>query len=277
MELAFRSNFADHSPEAAQEIVGRQEQGAERAANQRGAYGELAADYGNSPDALRQRILDQKKREGLAGRMELAAGNADIAEQNARGAMAQRVTAESTFGKDPEVMKANIEAQRAMARAQANKATAEATTASAASDLAGTESAYASAGIRNPETWQQDSMKRAVGLGSLMTGFVGRMRPGDDSGSVRATGAEAVARVKGFISQSVTPIEQMAQADPEEAARLAASLLEILPQPNENGEYTFQARFYDSPEDEQRSGIIANRLNDAYSRLIRVRDGGGNP
>jgi hypothetical protein len=89
MEVAFRSSFPDHSPEAAQEIVGRQEQGAERAANQRGAYGELAAAQGNDGESLMKQKIQARERQAkinqmLQSRDESMIGG-DIRENQMRG------------------------------------------------------------------------------------------------------------------------------------------------------------------------------------------------
>jgi hypothetical protein len=174
MEIAFRRDFGDHSPEAAQEIVGRQQAGAQRAEAQRGAYGEIAAAQGNDPESLRTRIVEQKKREALGGRMELASGNADIAEQNARGAMAQLATSEAGANADPEVVRANIQARRALAQSQATQAQSGVAAANAKAAGEG-----ATAFLADPRiTSTTDRLKSYVARFGA-SGFLGSNRGGD--------------------------------------------------------------------------------------------------
>jgi hypothetical protein len=176
MEIAFRRDFGDHTPEAAQEIVGRQQAGAQRAEAQRGAYGEIAAAQGNDPESIRTRIMEQKKREALGGRMELASGNADIAEQNARGAMAQLATSEAGANADPEVVRANIQARRAMAQSQAMQAQSGVAAANARAAGEG-----ATAFLADPRiTSTTDRLKSYVARFGA-SGFLGSDRGGDVS------------------------------------------------------------------------------------------------
>jgi hypothetical protein len=89
MEIAFRRDFGDHTPEAAQEIVGRQQAGAQRAEAQRGAYREIAAAQGNDPESItREQIAQTQYRNRitqLAQSRDISMLGGDVRENEMRG------------------------------------------------------------------------------------------------------------------------------------------------------------------------------------------------
>jgi hypothetical protein len=201
MEVGFRTNLPDHSPESAQEIVGRQEAGAERAEARRGAFGELATAQGNDGESLmRQQIAQRKHQERidqLARSRDESMLGGDIRENEARGRLSpqdQMATAEARLRTK------QLEAAHARA-GTANPVEAQIT-------QQARDSALAMAGLSDPESQQQFRQSAESHIAAIKEGATS----GDIAAQMRQT-------------QILPKLEELAALDPATAQAFARDLL----------------------------------------------------
>jgi hypothetical protein len=216
MEVAFRSSFPDHSPEAAQEIVGRQEQGAERAANQRGAYGEIAAAQGNDGESLMKQKIQARERQAkidqmLQSRDESMIGG-DIRENQMRG----RVSPQDRLAEAEGNLRVKQLDQATAGGGKANSVAAGVRSESRAAALS-------MVGLDTPEA-QSSFMSRAMELGGAIRGS---FRKGMATPSARGELDQYLTQFEGTVMET---LEELASLDPDAAREYASGVLNQIPQ-----------------------------------------------
>jgi hypothetical protein len=217
MEVGFRTNLPDHSPEAAREIVGRQQQGAETAEARRGAYGELAAAQGNDGESLMKQQIQARERQAkidqmLQSRDESVIGG-DIRENQMRG----RVSPQDRLAEaEGNLRVKQLEQATTTGAGGANPVAAQVRTQNRAAALS-------MVGLDTPES-QASFMSRAMELGGAIRGS---FRKGMATPSARGELDQYLTQFEGTVMKT---LEELASLDPDAAREYASGVLNQIPQ-----------------------------------------------
>jgi hypothetical protein len=217
MEVGFRTNLPDHSPESAGQIVANQEAGAQRAEARRAAYGELAAAQGNDGESLMRQQIQARERQAridqlLQSRDESMLGG-DIRENEARG----RMTPQDQMARAEAMLRTKqLEAATTRQNGSVNPVEAQ-------MRQQNRQAALGMVGLDTPEA-QSSFMQRSMELGKAITA---KFRAGMATPQSRAELDQILNQFDGTVLDT---LEELAGMDDGIAREYASGVLNQLPQ-----------------------------------------------